>query len=161
MGHLVSTMNSTIHLNMYEYPTADTMMDILATVALTAWTLSFLWFITSSKNNQIPAPPFYRRGTPVEDTMINESEEEEEINTAWVPVGIYHLSRSQQLSKAEREALDAVGGGNAAHLYQKTHASGNKSWRYRIGDTWFYPRETAVRKRGLDLYGNHTENLVD
>ena len=156
-------MNSTILLDMYEYPTADTMMDIIATVALTAWTLGFLWFITNTNNNQIPAPPFYRRGNPVltvEDTAANESEEEE-IKTAWVPIGIYHLNKPHQLSKAEREALDAVGGGNAAHLYQKIHASGNKSWRYRIGDTWFYPRETAVRKRGLDLYGNHTANLTD
>jgi hypothetical protein len=137
---------TTIYLDMYEYATADNMMDYLATAALTMWTIGVLWFITKSNNNQIPPPPFYT------------AKEHEETN--WHPVGIYHLNKQHQLSKAERQALEEVSG-TATHLYEKIHASGNKSWRYKIGDTWFYPRETMVKRRGLDMFGNHTKNLVD
>ncbi len=138
------------------------LMDILATAALTAWTLGFLWFITSAKNNRIPNPPFYRSPVyAVEETPDQETpDEEEEEEDTWNRVGIYSLEKPQTLSKAERQALGA-GGGKAALLYEKVHLSGNKSWRYQIGDTWFYPRESAVRRRGLDMFGNHTENLVD
>jgi hypothetical protein len=65
----------------------------------------------------------------------------------------------QTLSKKERSAIDAAGGGNAAYLYEKTHASGKKSWRYAIGNNWFYPTETAVRRRGLDMFGNHMADI--
>jgi hypothetical protein len=137
---------TTIYLDMYEYANADTMMEYLATAALTLWTIGFLWIITKPNNNQIPPPPFY---------TANEEEE-----TNWHRVGVYHLNKPHQLSKAERQALAEVGG-TAASLYEKIHDSGNKSWRYRIGDTWFYPRETMVRRRGLDMFGNHTTHLVD
>ena len=153
-----NTMNSTtIHLDLYEYANVDNLMDYIATVALTAWTLGFLWFITSSRNNQIPDPPFYRRS----EATSNQEEEVQQSPASWKPVGIYSLNKPQTLTKKEREALDAAGGGNASYLFEKTHASGKKSWRYGIGETWFYPTETAVRRRGLDLFGNHTDNLVD
>lgn len=155
-----NTMNSTtIHLDMYEYANIDNFMDYIATAALTVWTLGFLWFITSPRNNQIPPPPFYRRGAPVVEATSDEEEEQQQ--STWKPIGIYNLNKPQTLTKKEREALDAVGGGNASYLFEKTHASGKKSWRYGIGETWFYPTETAVRRRGLDLFGNHTNNLVD
>jgi hypothetical protein len=136
---------------MYEYPPVDTMVDILATVVLTVWTISILWLITGTQSNQIPAPPFYSQDAQKDQDKTNN----------WTPIGIYHLNKPHQLSKAEREALDAVGGGTATHLYQKIHPSGNKSWRYQIGDAWFYPRETAVRKRGLNMFGNYSETLAD
>ncbi len=158
-GHLDTMMmknNTSLNFDLYESEPAMTPIDLLATAALTAWTLGFLWFITSAENNRIPNPPFYRPNKT--ETNTEEAEETFE-EDSWNRVGIYSLEKPQTLSKAERQALTDVGGGKAVLLYEKVHPSGNKSWRYQIGDTWFYPRETAVRRRGLDMYGNHMADI--
>jgi hypothetical protein len=154
-------MNSTATFSLYNERKTGPMgpSDMLAVALLTAWTLGFLWFITHAKNGgQIPPPPFYRRGDPINEAASSD-EEEPATTDNWNPIGIYHLNMPQTLSKKERSAIDAAGGGNAAYLYEKTHASGKKSWRYAIGNNWFYPTETAVRRRGLDMFGNHMADI--
>jgi hypothetical protein len=114
--------------------------DFMATIALFTWTIGCLLCMTAT-DHQFGQPP------PVPEPQPQQS-------SNWDCSGIYHLNRPQTLTKAERAALDIVGG-NAAFLYERTHKSGAKSWRYAIGDTWFYPSERNVRRRGLDLFGNN------
>lgn len=121
--------------------------DFMATVALFTWTFGFLLFITAKGNHD------HQFGQTNPD-----QKQEEPRTTDWKHIGIYYLNKPQTLKKAEREALAAVGG-NASYLYERTYKSGAKSWRYRIGDTWFYPTETSVRRRGLDLFGNDTLDI--
>lgn len=75
----------------------------------------------------------------------------------WNLVGVYNLHTPQTLTKAEREALDAVGGDSAVFLYERKYPTGNVAWRYHVGDTTFYPKERNVRRRGMDLWGNMIE----
>jgi hypothetical protein len=151
-------MNSTTTFkfnDLYDERATNTMGpgDMFAVALLSAWTLGFLWLITHTRDGgQIPPPPFYRHEAPAPTPTPVSTDN-------WTPIGIYHLNKPQTLTKKERDAIDTVGGGNATYLYEKKHASGKKSWRYSIGDTWFYPTETAVRRRGLDMFGSHLVDL--
>jgi hypothetical protein len=146
-------MNSTTTFtfkDLYDERATSTMGPgvILAIALLSAQALRFLLLIKQFRDErqaphrEAPAP------TPTPVSTNN-----------WTPIGIYHLNKPQTLTKKERDAIDTVGGGNATYLYEKKHASGKKSWRYSIGDTWFYPTETAVRRRGLDMFGSHLTDL--
>lgn len=124
--------------------------DFMATVALFTWTIGCLMFMTAKGNHD------HQFGQSEPSHTNNENEHENQplsVTNGWENIGIYHLNKPQTLKKAEREAL-AIVGGNAAFLYERTYKSGSKSWRYAIGDAWFYPTESAVKRRGLDLFGN-------
>jgi hypothetical protein len=150
-------MNATASTFSSEYARATmNITDFMATIALMTWTIGFMIFMTAKGNHEHQ----FGQTAPTHTNNENEHEIQTEIQplpptNGWKNIGIYHLNKPQTLSKAEREALATVGG-NAAFLYERTYKSGAKSWRYAIGDTWFYPTESAVKRRGLDLFGNDT-----